>query len=91
MEEAGLVPVTITNLGDGHPFFERQSPTSLSLGEEINVEAVGQALSLSVSAIRSERHRPQLASVGLPFLMVELKDREVLEKVRPNLDAFPVL
>ena len=90
-EEAGLVPVTITNPDGVHPFFELQAPTPLSLGAEINVEAVGQALSLSVSAIRSERHRPQIASVGLPFLMVELKDREALEKARPNLDAFPVL
>ena len=90
-EEAGLVPVTITNPDDGHLFFELQAPTPLSLGAEIGLESVSQALSLSVSAIRSDRHRPQLASVGLPFLMVELKDREVLEKARPNLDAFQVL
>ena len=90
-EKAGLVPVTITNPDDGHPFFELRAPTSLSLGAEISLESVSQALNLPSSAIRSDRHRPQLASVGLPFLMVELKDREALEKVRPNLDTFQVL
>ncbi|MDA0288935.1 MAG: PhzF family phenazine biosynthesis protein, partial [Proteobacteria bacterium] len=90
-EKAGLVPVTITNPGNGHPFFELQAPTPLSLGVEISLESVSQALNLPSSAIRSDRHRPQLASVGLPFLMVELKDREALEKARPNLDAFQVL
>ena len=90
-EKAGLVPVTITHPGNGHPFFELQAPTPLSLGAEISLESVSQALNLPSSAIRSDRHRPQLASVGLPFLMVELKDREALEKARPNLDAFQVL
>jgi trans-2,3-dihydro-3-hydroxyanthranilate isomerase len=90
-EDAGLVPVTITNPDDGHPFFELQAPTPLSLGAEIRLESVSQALNLPGSAIRLDRHRPQLASVGMPFLMVELKDREALEKARPNLDAFQVL
>jgi trans-2,3-dihydro-3-hydroxyanthranilate isomerase len=90
-EKAGLVPVTITHPGNGHPFFELQAPTPLSLGVEISLESVSQALNLPSSAIRADRHRPQLASVGLPFLMVELKDREALEKARPNLDAFQVL
>ena len=44
-------------------------------------------LGLSVSAIRSDRHRPQLASVGL-LLDGRIEGQEALEKARPNLDAF---
>ena len=90
-EEAGLVPISITQEEGSHLLFELQAPTSLALEAEIDAEAVSRALCLTAVAIETRKHRPRLASVGLPFLMVELKDREQLERARPNLEAFQVL
>ena len=34
------------------------------------------------------RHAPQIVSVGLPFLVVELATREALRRARPDVTAF---
>ncbi len=38
--------------------------------------------------IRTEVHRPVVASVGLPFLIAELASREALRRCVPNLQGF---
>ena len=90
-EVAGLVPISITQEEGDHLLFELQAPKSLILGAEIDAETVSRALCLTALDIETRRHGPRLASVGLPFLMVELKDREQLERARPNLEAFQEL
>ena len=48
-------------------------------------------MSLSVDDIVTKTHPPQVASVGLPFLVAELTDRRVLKQARANLDRVEAL
>jgi trans-2,3-dihydro-3-hydroxyanthranilate isomerase len=86
-EKAGLVPITIRKI-EGRIWCELKAPQTLSIGQAISVDLAASALSLSPEEIVVDTHEPQLASVGLPFIMVELWDRAALEKARPNI---PVL
>jgi len=45
-------------------------------------------LSLSASEVKTDRHRPQIISVGLPFLTVELASRDALGGARPDAAHF---
>ena len=85
-EKAGFVPVSIELDQGGDWFLELESPEPLSLGEELSVESVCQALSLSAGEIEILNHHPRVASVGLPFLMVEVRSIEALQKARSILD-----
>jgi trans-2,3-dihydro-3-hydroxyanthranilate isomerase len=90
-EEAGVVSITIDASDGKVQSCELAAPQSLSIGKTIPVETVARAVSLDSKDIVTKTHQPQLASVGLPFLMVELKDRAALERARINLDGFEAL
>ena len=85
-EKAGLVPVSIDLAKNGDWFLELESPEPLFLGEELSVESVCQALSLCAEEIEIQNHHPRVASVGLPFLMVEVRSIEALQKARSVVD-----
>jgi trans-2,3-dihydro-3-hydroxyanthranilate isomerase len=87
-EKAGLVGISIRRCDEGKVSCELKAPQSLSLGEVLPVGIVADAVSLSESDINTDTHPPMLASVGLPFVMVELRDRSVLEKASINADGF---
>ncbi|MFZ0545123.1 MAG: PhzF family phenazine biosynthesis protein [Candidatus Promineifilaceae bacterium] len=87
-EKAGLVPVTIRAADGKVTSCELAAPQQLTIGETVPVELVASALSLSVGDIVTETHQPQVASVGLPFVMTELKDRAALEQARANMSGF---
>ncbi len=87
-EKAGLVPITISKLEDKTLWCELEAPEELLLGTTIPVEAVASAISLPVSDIVTDIHLPQVASVGLPFVMAELRDRSALKSVRANMDGL---
>jgi trans-2,3-dihydro-3-hydroxyanthranilate isomerase len=86
-EKAGPVPITIRRT-DGKIWCELQAPEALSIGQAVSMDLAAAALSLTPEEIDISTHRPQVASVGLPFIMVELKDRTVLEKACPYLPAL---
>jgi trans-2,3-dihydro-3-hydroxyanthranilate isomerase len=77
-EGAGIVAVRITPDRNGELFCELKTPQGLTLGQPISTELASSLLSLESADICLETHPPQSASVGLPFLVVELKDREAL-------------
>ncbi|HUL70641.1 MAG TPA: PhzF family phenazine biosynthesis protein [Gemmatimonadales bacterium] len=89
-EKAGPVPVSIRRLG-GTFSCELSAPERLSLGKRIPAEMVATALSVTPADIVTTTHPPQTASVGLPFLMVELKDRSALAKARVNAAGFDAI
>ncbi len=90
-EEAGLVPISIHRV-QGKPIWcELAAPEALSLGKTVPVEKLASAVSLSTDDIVSETHPPQVASVGLPFLFAELRDRATLERVRVDMDGLDSL
>ena len=90
-EQAGLVPITIRKRPDQSVWCELAAPERLSLGKTVDVETVAALLSLTTDDIVTRTHLPQVASVGLPFLFVEVRDRAALERVRVNNDKLETL
>jgi trans-2,3-dihydro-3-hydroxyanthranilate isomerase len=70
---------------------ELAAPARLSLGESYTPDRVAAALSLTAGDVVTGTHPPRVASVGLPFLIAELRDRAALERVRVNLGGFEAL
>jgi trans-2,3-dihydro-3-hydroxyanthranilate isomerase len=63
------------------------APSPLSIGATLGLKETAQCLGLDVSDIASTIHVPCVASVGLPFMMVELASRSALSRAAPNLEA----
>ncbi|HEX5576058.1 MAG TPA: PhzF family phenazine biosynthesis protein [Gemmatimonadales bacterium] len=89
-EKAGLVPVAIRRQ-DGTLWCELSAPERLSLGKTVSAESLASAVSLAPSDVVTTTHLPQVASVGLPFLVAELKDRAALERARINGPGFDAI
>lgn len=49
-----------------------------------DVNSVAECLSVASGAIRTDRHAPEIASVGNPFILVELDDIATLDQARPR-------
>jgi trans-2,3-dihydro-3-hydroxyanthranilate isomerase len=89
-EKAGLVPITI-HRRQGTLWCQLSAPERLSLGKTVPAEAIAAAVSLSPEDVVVTTHQPQVASVGLPFLLTELRDRSALERARVNGQGFDAL
>lgn len=86
-ELAGAVPITIQKTDSGF-WCELKAPEPLSILPPVSLALLASAISLSEQDIVTSTHLPQVASVGLPFIMVELKDRAALENTRPYMPAI---
>lgn len=89
-EKAGLVPVRIERRKD-RIWCELTAPEAPSLGATVTPEAVAPAVSLRPDDFVTDAHPPQVASVGLPFIMAQLRDREALGRARINMGGFDTL
>lgn len=87
-EIAGLVPVKILKDQDCITGAELLVPEALSCRSEVSPEKVAACLSLETEDICTRTHSPLVASVGLPFLIVNLTSREALRRCVPNLQGF---
>lgn len=87
-EKAGLVPVEILQEAGRVTGAELTAPQPLKRMSEFSAEQVARCLSLSAADVRVDRQRPQIVSVGLPFLVAELTSREALRRARPSAAAF---
>jgi trans-2,3-dihydro-3-hydroxyanthranilate isomerase len=87
-EGAGLVPVEILKQDGRVVGAELTAPQRLSKLTPLNAEQAAACVSLSAADIGIDRHSPQIVSVGLPFLVVELASREALRRARPDAVAF---
>jgi trans-2,3-dihydro-3-hydroxyanthranilate isomerase len=83
-EKAGLVLVDVDSVGKATV----TAPQPLIVGDSIAPELVAPCLSLDASDIATGRHLPTTASVGMPFLMVELGSRDALARARIDHRAF---
>ncbi|MFM0644015.1 PhzF family phenazine biosynthesis protein [Paraburkholderia bryophila] len=90
-ELAGLVPVTQLKDGETVVGAELIAPEPLARLSQVSAERVAACLSLSAQDIRIDAHTPQVASVGLPFLVVELASRDALRRCVPDLVAYKSL
>jgi trans-2,3-dihydro-3-hydroxyanthranilate isomerase len=77
-EGAGLVRIRLLREADAVVGAELAAPLPLSLGASVSAEDAAACLSLDRSDIVTNSHQPQVVSVGLPFLAVEIASREAL-------------
>lgn len=84
-EEAGPVPVLLRRDSSGRIWCELEAPQPLALGEIVDPAQVADVLSLDVDDVSIGIHPPQVASVGLPFLFVELVSRDALGRARIDM------
>lgn len=87
-EAAGLVPVSLTTNLDGAVYAELRAPETLTIGPQVDTALVARILGLSERDIETQVHGPQVASVGLPFLLVELSGMQALEQVVVDVSAM---
>ncbi|MGH6708911.1 MAG: PhzF family phenazine biosynthesis protein [Bradyrhizobium sp.] len=87
-EKAGLVPVEIMTEGGRVVAAELTAPQKLKRLTQVSAEQAAACLSLAASDVKTDRHPPQIASVGLPFLIVELTSRDALRRAQPDAAAF---
>lgn len=87
-EKAGLVPVEIITENGKVVSTELTAPQPLKRLSQLGAEQAAACLSLSPGDVKTTSHAPQIVSVGLPFLAVELTSREALRRAKPDAAAF---
>jgi trans-2,3-dihydro-3-hydroxyanthranilate isomerase len=88
-EVAGLVPVDILKK-EGKPVgAELTAPQALKKLTSFSPTDAAACVSLSAAEIRTDRHVPQIVSVGMAFLVAELASRDALRRAKPEPLAFP--
>lgn len=90
-EKAGLVPVDILRDGETITGARLTAPQPLSLGPALPAGVVAACGGLDAADVTFERHPPRSASTGMPFAITEVTGLGVLQRARPNADAFAAL
>jgi trans-2,3-dihydro-3-hydroxyanthranilate isomerase len=86
-EAAGLVSISLLRERGEPVGAELKAPQPLAVGASVSADDAAECLSLAPRDIAIAAHPPQVASVGLPFLVAELKSREALRRAKPVLAA----
>lgn len=89
-ERAGVVPITITR-DENQVHCELKAPQPLNLGKQVPANLVAEAVSLAVEDLVVTRHQPQVASVGFPFVFVELNNLDTLGRAKVSGQGFDAL
>ncbi|QDH17206.1 PhzF family phenazine biosynthesis protein [Swingsia samuiensis] len=84
-EQAGTVLVKLWRQGGAVIQAELRAPEQLSRRSRALPEAAAACLGLQPEDIQTDHHAPQIISVGLPFLIVELTSRDALRRARGDL------
>jgi trans-2,3-dihydro-3-hydroxyanthranilate isomerase len=87
-ERAGLVPVRMMYEGGELTGAELTAPERISRRSIARVEAVAACLGLPADDLLTQAHEPHVVSVGLPFIIVELRSRAALGRITPDAAAF---
>jgi len=87
-EIAGLVSLDVVREHGDVVATRLAAPQQLTFGEEISPELVAAACSLDARDIKTDVHRPIVASCGAPLLFVELGSRAALKSAAPRADVF---
>ena len=87
-EAAGLVPINLLWRNDVIAGAELTCPEPFSRRSQVTVEQAAACLCLDPADIETAVHPPQVVSVGLPFLAVELTSRDALRRARPDKAAY---
>lgn len=87
-EKAGLVTVTLQRDPDGSVRGALiNAPQPLGVTLSLPPERVASCLGIAASGIRTAVHDPVVASVGIPFVLVEVT-QEALGQALPQLEVF---
>ena len=87
-EKAGLVPISLLKDGAIVSGARLASPQVLSVTDEIPVDLVARACSLSADDVLTTHHRPCIASCGAPFIIAELRSRDALARASGRTEVF---
>lgn len=87
-QAAGVVPVDVTWQAGRPVGAQLMCPEPLSRGAVLPVEQAAACLSLVPAEIRTVHHPAQVASVGLPILIVEVASRDALRRARLDAAAY---
>jgi trans-2,3-dihydro-3-hydroxyanthranilate isomerase len=87
-ERAGLVPVKLLQAQGIVSGAELTAPEPLSRRTVVPVDQAAACLGLAADDLRIDAHAPQVLSVGLPFLVVELATRDALRRAKPVRAAY---
>ncbi|RBL85517.1 PhzF family phenazine biosynthesis protein [Streptomyces cavourensis] len=91
-EEAGLVRMALQYDEAGRLLgAELAAPQPLTRGSQASAEAAARALRLQPADIELAEHAPQVASVGLSFLVVQLASRDALRRAAPDPAGYAAL
>jgi trans-2,3-dihydro-3-hydroxyanthranilate isomerase len=85
-EIAGPVPIRIRRM-NSEIWCELKAPETLIVEQTVSTDLIASALSLTPKDVVIDTHLPLVVSVGLPFIVVELKNRTALENTRCHLPA----
>jgi trans-2,3-dihydro-3-hydroxyanthranilate isomerase len=86
-EAAGRVPVRLLREHGEVVGAELTAPEVLSVRAKVSVADAAACVGLPPSELCTQHHAPQVCSVGLPFLIVELASRDALRRAKPSLEA----
>jgi trans-2,3-dihydro-3-hydroxyanthranilate isomerase len=87
-EDGGLVEVSLVRRHGDVIGARIRAPRALELGEEVAPATVAACASLDAGDVALDRHRPVVASVGLPFAIAELVSLDALGRASPDTMAF---
>ena len=87
-EKVGFVPITIRYDDSDQIWCELSAPEELSIGDSVPTEFSASLLSLDTGDIVTRTHPPQVASVGLPFLFIELSSLGALQRAKVHMPQF---
>jgi len=90
-ERAGLVPLTLLREHGAVVGAELRAPQALTRLTLVSRDVAAACLSLQPEDIEMRLHAPQIVSVGLPFVVVELASRDALRRCKPNIAAHAAL
>ena len=88
-ENVGPVPVLVRAV-DGVPTFAQLSVAQLPTEEApaADAAAIASVLSLEPGDLLGGDYTPRVASCGLPFLLVPVRDRDAVRRARVRMDAW---
>jgi trans-2,3-dihydro-3-hydroxyanthranilate isomerase len=90
-EIAGVVPLKLRREHGSTVGAELRAPEGLSRLTIVPREVAATSLSLAAPDVAVHAHPPQIISVGLPFLAVELTSRDALRRAKPDFAAHAEL
>ena len=85
-ETAGVVPIELASFDGVVVGATFEAPQGLSAGGSVDAGLIATLARIPVAAIVTGNHAPTIASVGLPFVMVELENLDALARVAHDSD-----